>query len=52
MGFSYLQDINGAAFISVANLDLAYKLWVLFHQQVYEFIDLRQEKKKRRDGGT
>lgn len=45
-GFSYLQDINGAAFISVANLDLAYKMWVLCHQLVYEFIDLRWERRK------
>lgn len=54
VGLCYLQYINGATFKSVADLDLAYKLWVLCHQQVHEFIDLRSEirKKKRREGET
>lgn len=37
----YLQHVNGTTFVSVADLDLADELWVLRHQQVYEFVDLR-----------
>lgn len=49
VGFIYLQYVDGAPFKGVANLDLAYKLWVLCHQQVHEFIDLKWEEVEKRD---
>lgn len=36
--------MDGATFKGVADLDLAHKLWVLSHQQVHEFVDLRGRK--------
>lgn len=46
MGFIYLQHVDGATFKGGANLDLSHKLWVLCHQQVHEFIDLRSEEER------
>lgn len=46
MDTRYLQHVDGTVFKGFANLELANKLWVLGHQQVYEVIDLRRERRQ------
>lgn len=44
-GAHYLQHIDGATFVGVANLELADQLWVLSNQQIHEAMDLRRERR-------